>query len=171
MGKKNKNKLTKLEKELLKIQWRDIYIDGIQTNYEISNSGLVRNKTTNHLLHLHLDRKGYRTVSFSTPTRRVCTKKVHRLVAIAFIPNPENKSDVNHKDGNKSNNNDWNLEWMTRKENIEHAMRTGLWKKESYRFQDYVDKLIEEQILKICKLLQDGVSVSEVVKIIKANNS
>ena len=51
---------------------------------------------------------------------------VHRLVAEAFIPNPQNLSDVNHKDGNKLNNSVDNLEWTSRKGNLLHAMRAGL---------------------------------------------
>ena len=51
---------------------------------------------------------------------------VHKLVADAFIPNPLNKKEINHKDCDKYNNNVTNLEWVTRKENLEHAVRSGL---------------------------------------------
>lgn len=55
--------------------------------------------------------------------------KVHRLVAMTFIPNPDNKLEVNHIDGDKSNNNVWNLEWVTRLENQMHAQNIGLIRK------------------------------------------
>lgn len=52
--------------------------------------------------------------------------KLHRLVATLFIPNPHNHPQVNHIDGNKLNNNDWNLEWCTQLHNMQHSHRMGL---------------------------------------------
>lgn len=66
---------------------------------------------------------GYRVC---TPSRERANVKLHRLVAEAFIPNPENKRCVNHKNGNKLDNRVENLEWVTHSENNTHAYRTGL---------------------------------------------
>lgn len=71
------------------------------------------------------DKKGYLRVGLMIHGK-LCTKKVHRLIAEAFIPNPQNKPCVNHIDGNKENNWVSNLEWVTYKENTKHAIDNGL---------------------------------------------
>ena len=105
------------------IEWRDTYIYGEQ--YEVSNTGMVRNKITGHILKQQEDNKGYLRVRLSLHDKKA-TARVHRLVAIAFIPNPYRKPQVNHKDTDKHNNNVENLEWATNGENQIHAYKTGL---------------------------------------------
>lgn len=90
-------------------------------NYEVSNTGLVRNLKTNRMMKLN-NKGGYQEISLRNNIKRT-SFKVHRLVAIAFIDNPLNKSDVNHKDKNKLNNHVDNLEWVTRQENNIHRCK------------------------------------------------
>jgi len=93
--------------------------------YAVSNLGRVRNKSTNNVLKGYLDRRGYPRLGLSTKQGNK-HRRQHRLVSQAFIPNPENKPQVNHIDGNKQNNRDWNLEWNTNQENTDHAILHGL---------------------------------------------
>lgn len=72
-----------------------------------------------------LDKKGYYYIDISNKGKKV-RFLLHRLVALHFIENTENKPQINHKDGNKSNNAVSNLEWCTAKENLKHARDTGL---------------------------------------------
>lgn len=104
-------------------EWRDCYIFG--ERYEVSNTGLVRNKVTGRILALQKDKKGYLRVRLCLHDTKA-TAKVHRLVAFAFIPNPKGKPQVNHMDTNKQNNRVDNLEWVTNSENQLHAYRHGL---------------------------------------------
>ena len=89
--------------------------------YNVSNLGNIKNIITNKPLKLNC-KDGYCNISLVNDQIKK-TFKVHRLVALAFIENPENKSDVNHKDKNKINNHVSNLEWMTQKENNIHRCK------------------------------------------------
>ena len=90
-------------------------------NYHISTFGNIKNIITNKFLK-PCNKAGYYNVSLVNSTSRK-SFKIHRLVAIAFITNPENKPEVNHKDKNKLNNNINNLEWATRSENMSHCFK------------------------------------------------
>jgi len=94
---------------------------------EVSNEGRVRsNMRDGRILKATPDKKGYLRLHVTIKRERR-SYKVHRLVAEAFIPNPENKPQVNHIDGNKANNAASNLEWVTNIENSYHAIDNGLW--------------------------------------------
>jgi len=93
-------------------------------NYSVNVYGQVKNNLKGNLINSRI-KNGYPYIGLSCGR----TKKwffIHRLVAIAFIPNPENKPQVNHIDGNRQNHSIENLEWCTRLENIRHAIATGL---------------------------------------------
>ena len=95
-------------------KWKDI--NGFE-NYKISDKGNVFSKKTNTIMKPTPDKKGYLRISFYENGKNH-TKKIHRLVAEAFIENHDNLPEVNHKNENKENNNVWNLEWCTKKYNI-----------------------------------------------------
>lgn len=93
------------------------------SNYEISTFGNLRNKITNK--HLNpTNRSGYLGVTIQNDDKNRKSMKIHRLVALTFLPNPENKYTVNHIDHNKSNNNIDNLEWATTTEQNRHKRKT-----------------------------------------------
>lgn len=103
--------------------WKEIP----KSNYEVSNTGFVRNSKTKRILKNSIDSRGYYRVSLSYGKRGMQkVKGVHQLIAIAFVEKPEGKDFVNHEDGNKLNNHYSNLKWVTPKENTNHAIETGL---------------------------------------------
>lgn len=108
-------------------EWKDVNIKGFENKYIVSNNGTVKIKN-GKILNSTLDSKGYLKVSL-WKNNKSTTAKVHRLVALAFIFNDDPlKNQVNHIDGNKLNNSIDNLEWVTCKENINHAYLNGLCK-------------------------------------------
>lgn len=141
-------------------RWRPV--EGFEGLYEISNHGRVKSMhkiqcqkkgefefIRNPIKPSH----GYFAVGLIGVGRRayITRTRIHRLVGKAFIPNPENKPQINHKDGNKLNNHFSNLEWVTAKENSDHAMLIGLKKSVS-----------PENIIAIKKMRNDGISMREI---------
>lgn len=104
-------------------KWKEIpFTNG---EYLASESGKIRTSKTGRILRACVDQRGYERVCLFK-TNREKRYKVHRLVAMTFIPNPDNKPQVNHIDGNKRNNSVSNLEWVTGEENVHHARNNGL---------------------------------------------
>lgn len=93
--------------------------------YEISKCGVIRNCKNLKIKSQYVGSTGYYMVSFSYNNKSK-PKRVHRLLADAFIANPKNKPQVNHINGIKTDNSLVNLEWCTPKENMDHAFKTGL---------------------------------------------
>ena len=110
-------------------------IKGFEGLYEVSPDGVIRSiprKTHGgtqtrggSVIKPHLN-KGYPTVIIQNSDRKKINLSVHRAVAMAFIPNPDELPEVNHIDGNKENNCIDNLEWVTTEANRKHAVATGL---------------------------------------------
>ena len=94
-------------------------------HYSISSEGRVRNDETNKMKSMDSTSDGYYKVDLYSNGKRTSVR-VHRLVAEAFIPNPNELPQINHIDGNKENNNVKNLEWVNNSQNMIHAYRTGL---------------------------------------------
>lgn len=128
--------------------------------YLISNTGKVKNlkylKTKKYYL-----RRGYKRIDLYDAKNKRCLKRsVHRLVAENFIPNPLNKPQVNHIDGDKLNNNIENLEWATAQENTAHAIGAGLTdsSKTQYLKGEEISssKITEEEVIKLREMYDSG---------------
>ena len=112
--------------------WKDIV--GYEGLYVVSNLGRVKSirYKNSRILKPHLNERGYLVVGLSK-NGKAKIYKVHRLVMISFVGYLEGKDQVNHIDGNKTNNRLDNLEWCTQSENLRHAYDNGLAKKEKHK--------------------------------------
>lgn len=165
-------------------QW--VEIKNYEGLYEVSNFGRVKSlpgkirfrrvETSEHILKPRFDGKKYEYVSLFPQTKQK-NFKIHRLIANAFIKNPENKPEVNHKDGNKSNNNVENLEWSTRLENVRHGIKTGLsnpWcnKKLTQKQVNFIrsSSLYQRELAKMFNVSRPAISLVKNYKTWNANN-
>lgn len=118
-------------------------------NYAVTDNGYVWSIRNQKWLRLRTNPGGYKHVS-------ICGKTigVHRLVAMAFVPNPENKPEVNHKDCNPANNTVDNLEWVTKRENLEYQYKLG----------SLANLMSEDDVHFICQKLADGYSCTNIAR-------
>lgn len=144
-------------------EWKTVKIKGEKTKYQVSNLGQVRNtKRNNKILATTNDRYGYTQICLSHKNKKY-VKTMHRLVAETFIDNPKNLPEVNHKDGKKYNNSIYNLEWVTTKENIIHAYKSGLHDNVAIGEKHGQNKYKEKMIHKVCKYLEENkLSLNEI---------
>jgi len=146
-------------------EWRDVV--GYEGKYQISNKGNSRSlvdswgnpKPKPLLLKLHPETKGYLQVRFSKDGKQK-TFKVHRLVALAFIPNPLGLPEVNHKDEDKTNNCVGNLEWCDHLYNIRYG--TGIRRNANIHTNNPKRSKIVLQLDKEGNLIREWPSISEI---------
>ena len=162
--------------------WKSVV--GFEDSYQVSDLGRVRSvdrlvfKTNGRqqffkgrVLSLTKNACGYPQMILHT-NGKPRSVRVHRLIALAFIPNPENKPDVNHKDGVKTNNVLANLEWSTTSENVKHAYDNGLTRIQHRKGTDsHRAKLTPELIRKAKTMRENGATFVEIGKIVGVDES
>jgi hypothetical protein len=131
------------------------------SNYLVSNFGNIKNKKTNHILRGCSDKHNYKYYQLFSDDNKTKQFSCHRLVADLFIPNPDNKPQVNHIDSNKKNNHVDNLEWMTASENVKHAIKNG--RKKGNTINKKV-KIIDEDNITFFDSITDAANHYEVPK-------
>lgn len=141
-------------------------VPGIYDYYRVSNYGRVFHKYLGRFMKPGINGGGYLYIIVSTAFGPVPVQ-IHRIEMILFNPIPNyNLFDVNHKDGNKLNDFLGNLEWMTRKENIQHAYDTGL----HHKGQDSPKtNLTNDIVIHICELLQENKYTNKQVALMVGN--
>ena len=123
---------------------RIVDVIGFEGLYKVSENGTIytfsnRNGKYNYPLKQNFDKDGYKYVKLFKDGKYY-NARVNRVVAQAFIPNPENKPIVNHIDFNRVNNNVWNLQWTTEKENVQHSVKAGRYSNQKCKKVISIDK-------------------------------
>lgn len=138
--------------------------------YEVSTSGNVRKQGATVFLKQHNTKDGYRRITQCLPKRVKKAIRVHRMVADAFIPNPDSLPQVNHRDGVKFNNTVDNLEWCTPLQNSRHAYANGLCPVQTGA-RNNASKLSQEQAIEILRLHREGKNQCAIAELMGVTNS
>lgn len=148
-------------------------VKGYEDRLCISKEGKVLSLKTNKILKTTIFPNGYEVLClmYQKPKRHTKTLYIHRLVAQTFIDNPHNKKTVNHKDGNKTNNNVNNLEWATQGENNKHAYNNNLRIPHCEGFVEYNNKkrVLSEYDVEYIQTHQE-LNIEELSKILNNNH-
>lgn len=149
------------------MEYKEVFKD---LQFEVSKTGVVRNKFSKYVYSLETTNKGYLRVNTRDSQGKPLKYSVHRLVAIAWIPNPDNLPQVNHKNGIKVDNRVDNLEWCTASYNQLHSIANGL--KEVQYGQDVSSSVISDATaIKICEMIQDGYRNCDISDLLDVNRS
>ena len=133
---------------------KTIIVDGIDSGYAITGNGNVFSYKTNKILKLTTKPTGYKQIGLWI-RGKILTKRINRLVAEAFIPNPNNLPCVLHKDNNPANNKVCNLRWGTHQDNMNDKVRSNR-QSRMLGVDHPMAKLTEEQVLQIRYLYSKG---------------
>lgn len=156
------------EEDLSTEVWEDL--KGLEEFAQISTLGRIKNKKTGHIYNLGYYSNGYEQLSMTINEKRY-TAIVHRLVAKQFIPNLENKPQVNHKNGIRDDNRVCNLEWCTQSENLKHSFRELNRERRDMKGEKNTRSILnEQQVLEIRRLYEkEGKTNLELSKIYNMN--
>lgn len=167
----SKSKLVSLKKDYGVLKYK--YLEGYDlrifivlpkplNNYMFSSNFELININTKQVLRPKIDKYGYYTYTMTDTNEKRQYKRQHRLIAENYIPNPLDRDIINHRDGNKLNNNIMNLEWCTLEENNYHYQ--NILGAVDHGENSNWAKITERQALEIIKLLKNGLSQAEVVR-------
>lgn len=157
--------------------WLPVTVPGFEKHYSVSNWGRVRSEVTRRgsiagtIKSCLPGPAGYCFIGLSVGGVEY-RLGLHQLVAMAFIPNPEAKRCVNHRDSNRSNNWAINLQWTTHKENSEHAVRGPHWAAKRLRGSNhYKAKVTEEVVIAIRAQAASGELLKDIAAKVGLNAS
>lgn len=153
----------------MKEQWKNYEYGNI--TYKVSNFGKIVGPRGRRLK-TRYNRDGYEEVTLGDTKHRNASIRVHRLVAALFVPNPDDKPEVNHLDYNRTHNSSDNLEWVTHKENVDYSSSAGHYKSPLRRGAGNGRAILSDKdVVKIIELLSYGVPATHIAHIYGVGDS